>query len=217
MKLAKDAVRLYAVTDRSWLNNKTLAKAVEEAILGGVTFVQLREKSVTKEEFIELAREVKEVTDRYKVPFVINDHVDVALEVDADGVHVGQDDDELTEARRQLGPDKLIGVSTHNVEEALQAEKNGADYIGVGAVFGSSTKLDAGALTHGMLQKVANAVTIPVVGIGGINERNLMQLNGSGIDGVAVISALFAKEDITAAASELRQLADTMVASQKHE
>jgi thiamine-phosphate diphosphorylase len=194
---------LYAVTDSKWLNGRTLPDVVEEAIAGGVTFIQLREKKLSREEFVSLAKEVKKVTDRYRVPFIINDDVEVAKEVDADGVHVGQNDTSVEDARRVLGPDKIIGVSAHNVEEALAAQEKGADYLGVGAAFTTSTKLDASALSMDTLRAICQAVSIPVVAIGGINADNILKLKGTGIDGVAVVSAVFAAENVKAAAEDL--------------
>jgi thiamine-phosphate diphosphorylase len=202
-KVIKQAMSLYAVTDSKWLNGRTLPDVVEEAIAGGVTFIQLREKKLSREEFVSLAKEVKKVTDRYRVPFIINDDVEVAKEVDADGVHVGQNDTSVEDARRVLGPDKIIGVSAHNVEEALAAQEKGADYLGAGAAFITSTKLDASALSRDTLRAICQAVSIPVVAIGGINADNILELKGTGIDGVAVVSAVFAAENVKAAAEDL--------------
>ncbi len=202
----KDSMYLYAVTDSMWLQGRTLPQVVEEAIEGGATFIQIREKNLPYEEFIKLAKEVKRVTDQYHVPYVVNDEVDIAKLIDADGVHIGQSDKELTEARRILGPDKIIGVSAHTVEEAIEAEKNGADYLGVGAVFATSTKKDAGALSMETLRAICDAVSIPVVAIGGINAGNLLQLKGTHIDGVAVISAIFAAKDIKKETAELSKI-----------
>lgn len=202
-KEIKQAMSLYAVTDSKWLNGRTLPDVVEEAIAGGVTFIQLREKKLSHEEFVSLAKEVKKVTDRYRVPFIINDDVEVAKEVDADGVHVGQNDTSVEDARRVLGPDKIIGVSAHNVEEALAAQEKGADYLGAGAAFTTSTKLDASALSVDTLWAICRAVSIPVVAIGGINADNILKLKGTGIDGVAVVSAVFAAENVKAAAEDL--------------
>lgn len=147
MKLNKEDLLLYAVTDRTWLKGRELKDVVEEAIEGGTTFLQLREKDLIFEDFVQEAKEIKKVTDRYKIPFDINDNVDVALAVDADGVHIGQSDEELTEARKRLGEDKIIGVSAHNVEEAIRAEANGANYLGVGAMFVTTSKDDAVSVT----------------------------------------------------------------------
>lgn len=207
----KEAMHLYAVTDSGWLRGRSLPEAVEEAVKGGATFVQIREKHLPYDEFAELAAEVKKVTDRYHIPYVINDEVELARQLDADGVHIGQNDRTLTEARQILGPDKIIGVSAHTVEEALEAEKNGADYLGVGAVFSTSTKRDAGALPMETLRAICAAVSIPVVAIGGIHAGNLLQLKGSGVDGVAVVSAIFAAENTRQAARELSDLVYRMI------
>lgn len=207
----KEDVLLYAITDRSWLNGRTLYEQVEDALRGGVTFLQLREKHLSYDEYLEEAREIKALCDKYNVPLIINDNVDIALAVDASGVHVGQSDMEAREARAKLGPDKIIGVSAHNVEEALTAVKSGADYLGTGAVFGSGTKEDANKISHDVVRDICKAVDIPVVGIGGITEDNLMELKGTGIDGVAVISAIFARADITAAAKNLKKLTTEMI------
>ena len=212
MNTTKYAMRLYAVTDSSWLRGRSLVQMVEEAILGGATFVQLREKELDQEAFIALAKEVKQVTSRYHVPFVINDNVEVALAVNADGVHVGQEDMAAAKARQLLGPDKIIGVSCKTPEQAKKAQADGADYIGTGAAFATTTKKDTRALSREELQAVAEAVDIPVVAIGGINAGNLLELSGCGVDGVAVVSAIFAQDDPRAAAAELRALSDQMVA-----
>ena len=207
----KEDVLLYAITDRSWLNGRTLYEKVEDALRGGVTFLQLREKHLSYDEYLEEAREIKALCDKYNVPLIINDNVDIALAVDASGVHVGQSDMEARKARAKLGPDKIIGVSAHNVEEALTAVESGADYLGTGAVFGSGTKEDANKISHDVVRDICKAVDIPVVGIGGITEDNLMELKGTGIDGVAVISAIFAKADITAATKNLKKLTTEMI------
>lgn len=202
---------LYAVTDRSWLNGETLYSQVEKALKGGITFLQLREKTLSEEEFQKEAAEIKELCKKYKVPFIINDSVDIALAIDADGVHVGQSDMEAGRVREKLGPDKIIGVSARTVEQAFLAEKNGADYLGVGAVFGTGTKLDAKELPMETLKAICEAVSIPVVAIGGITKDNLMQLKGSGIDGIAVVSAVFAQKDIETAVKELRASTEEMI------
>lgn len=211
MKCNKKDLLLYAVTDRSWLGEATLYEQVEQALMGGATFVQLREKTLSEEDFLEEAAQIKELCKRYKVPFVINDNVEIAKKVDADGVHVGQDDMEAGNVREILGADKIIGVSAHNVEEALRAEANGADYLGVGACFSTSSKPDAGDISHETVKAICEAVKIPVIGIGGIRKGNILQLSGKGLCGVAVISAIFAQEDIKAATAELRALAEEMV------
>lgn len=196
MKLDKKNFVLYAVTDRHWLNGRELSEQVEEAIKGGATFVQLREKTLNEDEFIEEAIKVKKVCDRYNVPFVINDNVDICLKVNADGVHVGQNDMEAGDVRAKLGDGKIIGVSAHSVEEALTAQSRGADYLGVGAAFVTNTKGDAKPLSHDVIKAITEAVDIPVVAIGGISKDNLMELKGTGIDGVAVVSAIFAEKNI---------------------
>lgn len=199
----RKSMRLYAVTDSQWLNGRTLPEVVEEALQGGATFVQIREKELPYREFLRLAKAVKKITDDYHVPYVVNDEVELAKEVDADGVHIGQSDKELTEARRLLGEDKIIGVSVQTVEQALEAEKNGADYLGVGSVFTTSTKLDADSVPMETLRKICDAVSIPVVAIGGITKNNIAKLQKTGIDGVAVVSAVFAAENIGLETAEL--------------
>ena len=208
MNTTKYAMRLYAVTDSSWLRGRSLAKMVEDTILGGATFVQLREKELDQEAFIALAKEVKQITDRYHVPFVINDNVEVALAVNADGVHVGQEDMAAAKARQLLGPDKIIGVSCKTPEQAKKAQADGADYIGTGAAFATTTKKNARSLTKEELRAVAESVDIPVVAIGGISHDNILELKNCGLDGVAVVSALFAQADVKAAAEELLRLSE---------
>ncbi len=206
MNCDKKDLALYAVTDRHWLKGETLYDQVKKAIEGGATFIQLREKHLSREEFLKEAIEIKALCAEYKVPFVINDDVDLALQIDADGVHVGQSDMQAGDVRAKLGPDKIIGVSARTVEQALLAEKSGADYLGVGAVFATSSKEDAVEVGPEVLRTICEAVSIPVVAIGGITKENVIQLKGSGIAGIAVISAVFAQPDIKAAAAELRQL-----------
>lgn len=207
----KKSMCLYAVTDSMWLGNRTLPEVVREALEGGATFLQIREKNLAYPEFVKLATEVKAVTDEYHVPYVVDDDVELAKEIDADGVHIGQSDVALIEARRVLGPDKIIGVSAHTVAEAVEAEKNGADYLGVGSVFTTSTKLDAEAVSKATLKEICEAVSIPVVAIGGIQKDNMLQLKGTKVDGVAVVSAIFAAPDVQKAAKELRRVADELV------
>ena len=199
MKVDSRSMLLYAVTDRAWLRGRALPALVEDAVRGGATFVQLREKEMEFAAFLDEARRIKAVTDRYHVPFVINDDIEVARACNADGVHIGQDDAAVSEARRILGPDKIIGVSAHTVDEARAAEQAGADYLGVGAVFSTSTKLDADIVTLQTLRGIRAAVSIPIVEI----VENMLQLKGSGIDGAAVVSALFAQQDVYAAAKRL--------------
>ncbi len=202
---------VYAVTDRTWLNGSTLEQQVEQAIKGGATLIQLREKELSYTAFLEQAIQLKKVTDKYHIPLIINDNVDVAKVVNAEGVHVGQKDMEAGAVRQKLGENKIIGVSVQTVEQALLAQKQGADYLGVGAVFSTSTKLDASEVSFETLQKICDAVSIPVVAIGGINAQNIMQLKNSGIDGVAVVSAIFAQKDIIQATKELTNLAKQIV------
>lgn len=204
MKLDKKSLLLYAVTDRTWLNGRNLADEVEKTLQGGATFVQLREKDASFEEFVEQAKEVKAVCKKYGVPFVINDNIEVALAVDADGVHVGQSDMEAGSVREKIGSDKIIGVSTRTVEEALLAKERGADYLGVGAMFNTSTKLDASEVSFAELKEICGTVGLPVVAIGGISLNNVEELQGTGIDGVAVVSALFAAKDIKNASKEMK-------------
>lgn len=211
MKCGKKDLLLYAVTDRGWLNGDTLYHQVEQAIQGGVTFVQLREKELDEDQFLEEAKEIQRLCRKYHVPFVINDNVKIAAQIDADGVHVGQSDMAAGDVRKKLGPDKIIGVSAQTVEQALLAQKMGADYLGVGAVFHTGSKADADDVSHDTLRAICEAVDIPVIAIGGIGTGNVMQLSGSGICGIAVISALFAQPDIKAAAEELKALTEEMV------
>ena len=211
MKCDKKDLLLYAVTDRTWLNGETLYQQVEKALKGGATFIQLREKHLGQDAFLKEAVELKELCRAYHVPFVINDDVEIALLMDADGVHVGQSDMEAGNVREKLGPDKIIGVSAHTVEQAVLAEKNGADYLGVGAVFPTGSKDDADEVSHETLKAICEAVSIPVIAIGGINKDNVTMLAGNGICGVAVISAIFAQKDIEGATKELYQKTKAMV------
>lgn len=210
MKLDNKAMLLYVVTDRTWLGNRTLSEQVEETLKAGASFVQLREKELSFENFVKEAKEIKKLTDFYKVPFVINDNIEVAIAVNADGVHVGQEDMDPRELRKQIG-DKIIGVSANTVELAVKAEQDGADYIGVGAVYSTSTKTDADVVSLETITAICKSVAIPVVAIGGLNENNILDLKGSGVDGVAVVSAIFSKEDIVKATKELRDLAEEMI------
>ena len=211
MKLDKSAMLLYAVTDSTWLNGRKLVDDVEDVLKAGATFIQLREKNATYEETVALAREIKKLTDKYHVPFVIDDNVEAAKEVDADGVHIGQSDTEAKRARDILGENKIIGVSAGNLKEAIDAEKNGADYIGIGAMFDTSTKKDHTDMTFEEAKKITDTVKIPVVAIGGINKNNILELKGTGVDGVAVISAIFAQPDRYSAAKELLELSKEIV------
>lgn len=194
---------LYLCTDRDLMTTDTIEEAVELAIKGGATVIQLREKDCSGREFLEIARSVKEVTDAYEIPLIVNDRIDIALAVDADGVHLGQKDIPAMTARELLGQDKIIGVSASNAELALQAQKDGADYIGVGDVFGTSTKADTYHVSIEELVKIRNTVKIPMVAIGGVNHGNVEKLRGTGVDGVAVISAVIGAKDITEAAEQM--------------
>ncbi|MEG2203917.1 MAG: thiamine phosphate synthase [Oscillospiraceae bacterium] len=211
MSCDKEFMRLYAVTDRTWLGDQPLAVRVEQALRGGVTCVQLREKELEDEAFLAEAVEIKAICKRYHVPFFINDRVDLAIRCGADGVHVGQHDSAASDVRKQIGEAMLLGVSAQTVEQAVRAERCGADYLGVGAVFTTSTKADADAVSHDTLRAICAAVSIPVVAIGGIYKHNLMQLRGTGIDGVALVSAIFASGEIEAECRTLRALSDAMV------
>ncbi|ASW44490.1 thiamine-phosphate diphosphorylase [Clostridium isatidis] len=213
MKFDRKSMLLYAVTDRAWLGAKSLSMVVREALEGGASFIQLREKNLPFDEFLAEANEIKEVCKEYMVPFVINDNVDVALACDADGVHLGQDDMSPIEARKILGDNKIIGLSAVNLEQAILAEKQGADYLGVGAVFPTSTKEDADYVSYEELKKICEAVSIPVVAIGGIGADNIMELRGSGIDGISVVSAIFAQKNIKEATENLFKLSKEMVSS----
>ena len=200
MKINARQLNLYAVTDRSWLNpDETLASVTEELLKAGVTCVQIREKHMSDEEVLKEASSLKDLCERYQVPLIINDRPDLAKKVGASGVHVGLSDMGIQKARNLLGEDFIIGGSAHNVEEALAAEAAGADYLGCGAVFGSTTKTNVTQLPIETLKAICEAVTIPVVAIGGVNNDNLPLLAGSGIAGVAVVSGLFRPTDKTAA------------------
>lgn len=211
MNVKKEDLLLYAVTDRSWLDGETLYAQVEKALEGGATFMQLREKELDEESFYREAVELKELCHRYQVPFVINDNVEIAKKMDADGVHVGQSDMAATDVRKILGEDKILGVSAQTVEQAVLAQQIGADYLGVGAVFPTGTKADASEVSEETLKAICEAVEIPVIAIGGITAENLSELSGSGICGIAVVSAIFAAEDITKATQVLRERTRKMI------
>ena len=213
MKCAEKDLLLYAVTDRYWLNGRTLTDVVRESLEGGVTMLQLREKTLEEPAFLQEARELQALCRAYHVPFIVNDNVDIALAMDADGVHVGQSDMEAGDVREKLGPDKIIGVSAQTVEQAKLAEAHGADYLGVGAVFATGSKDDAVEVGPQTLRDICRAVSIPVIAIGGISKENVSQLTGSGICGIAVISAIFAQKDVRAASKELHDLTAEMVAA----
>lgn len=218
MKFTKDEIRkamlLYAVTDQMWLKEgETLPCVVEEVLKNGATFLQIREKDLAPDAFEAEAEKLKTLCAQHAVPFVVNDSVEIALQCDADGVHVGQSDIKGRDIRSIIGPDKILGISAGTVEEAIAAEKAGADYIGVGAIFGTSTKKNARSMTMERLKEIVSSVSIPVVAIGGISTENILQLCGSGVDGVAVVSAIFAAEDPGKATANLLKLAKEVVAS----
>ena len=211
MKCSKDMMLLYAVTDRAWTGKQTLMEQVEDALKGGATCVQLREKELDEEIFLQEAVEMKALCEKYQVPFFINDNVEIAVKCKADGIHVGQEDMAAAKVRQQVGDEMMIGVSVHSVGEALEAVKNGADCLGVGAMFSTSTKSDADVLPKEVLKDICAAVDIPVVAIGGISKENMAELKGTGVDGVALVSAIFAAEDIERECRLLRSLSAEMV------
>ena len=211
MNVDKKDLLLYAVTDRHWLNGRTLYSVVKESLDGGVTFLQLREKELDEVHFLEEAKELQQLCREYQVPFIVNDNVDIAISMDADGVHVGQSDMEAGDVRAKLGSDKIIGVSAQTVEQAILAEKHGADYLGVGAVFPTGSKDDADDVSYETLKAICEAVSIPVIAIGGITQENVKELAGSGICGIAVISAIYAQKDIRKASEDLKKETQRMV------
>ena len=211
MKCDRQTMRLYAVTDRAWVGRQTLPEQVEAALKGGATCVQLREKELDGTALLEEAKVLAALCRRYGVPLIINDNVEVALASGADGVHVGQDDLTVEQVRRLAGDRLIVGVSAHTVEQALAAQAGGADYLGVGAVFTTATKSDAHVLPRETLAEICRAVDIPVVAIGGIGEDNLLQLAGTGVDGAALVSAIFSAPDIEGQCRKLRALSERMV------
>ncbi len=215
MNCDKTLMRLYAVTDQMWTGEQTLYQQVEAALQGGVTCVQLREKEMPDDDFLAEAIEIKELCHRYCVPLIINDNVKVAVRAGADGIHVGQHDMQAAKVREQIGPDMILGVSAQTVEQALLAEKNGADYLGVGAVFDTSTKKDADAVAHETVKAISQSVSIPICAIGGISKDNILELSSTGIDGVALVSAIFASKDIRKECELLRALSEQMVGMKK--
>lgn len=212
MKCNSGMLRLYAVTDRRGEDSRTLLARTEAAIQNGVSCVQLREKELSEEAFLREALSFRELCSRYGVPLVINDNVEVAICCGADGIHIGQQDMALSEARRRVGDTMIIGVTAHTVEEAKKAEDGGADYLGLGAVFPTSTKTGTIPMTQETLRAICAAVSIPKVAIGGISEENILRLSGSGVDGVAVVSAIYGAPDPGSAAARLRKLAETIIA-----
>lgn len=203
MKFTPDNLKLYAITDRQWLKNKNLSQAVEEAIKGGATIIQVREKDIPYAEFKEIALDVKRVTDKYNIPLIINDNVELCREIDADGVHVGADDMSVKKAREILGNDKIVGGTARTLERAIKAYNEGADYLGIGAVFNTTTKEGTTHMTRELAKSINAAVNIPTVAIGGINTENTPLLYDYGVSGIAVVSAIFAQEDITSACRRL--------------
>ncbi len=211
MKCDKKHMLLYAVTDRAWTEEKTLYQQVEEALRGGVTCVQLREKKMDYEEFLQEAKEIHALCLQYGVPFIVNDNVEVAVACGAEGIHVGQEDMSAGDVRRRVGDGMILGVSVHTVEEARKAVRNGADYLGLGAVFPTRTKDDVDQMPGETLRAICEAVDVPIVAIGGINRGNIGKLAGSGVDGVALVSAIFSAVDIENTCRELKKLAERMV------
>ncbi len=211
MKCDKKAMLLYAVTDRAWAGRQSLYEQVEAALKGGATCVQLREKELAEEDFLAEAVKIRALCKAYGVPFFINDNVEIAIKCNADGIHVGQEDMQAAQVRQRVGSGMMIGVSVHSVEEALEAVRNGADCLGVGAVFSTSTKTDVRVLPKETLRDICAAVDIPVVAIGGISKNNISQLAGTGVDGVALVSAIFAADDIEEECRLLRRLSEEMV------
>ena len=209
--IKREQLRVYAVTDRTWLGDETLYEQVEKALKGGATLVQLREKTLPEAEVEKEAVELLKLCHRYQVPFIIDDDVELAARVGADGVHIGQSDMELAHAREILGTDRIIGVTAKTVEQAKKAEAGGADYLGSGAVFGSTTKKDAIPMKHELLEEICHSVDIPVVGIGGITADNVLELKGRGMAGVAVVSGIFACKDIEAGTKHLRELVEKII------
>ena len=212
MRFDREMLRLYAVTDRAWVGRQTLSEQIEDALRGGVTLVQLREKNLAKEEFVAEAKAVLALCRQYGVPLIINDRLDVALESGADGVHVGIEDAPVSEIRRQAGPDFIIGATAKTVAQAQAAQAAGADYLGVGAVFPSPTKRNAIRITSEVLLEICGSVSIPAVAIGGITAENAPSLKGCGMAGIAVVSAIFGASDIQQAAAGLRTLAESITA-----
>ena len=211
MKCDKKDLILYAVTDRTWLGDMTLSAQVEEALKGGATFIQLREKELSEDDFLKEALNIKKICQKYNVPFIINDNLNVAIRSDADGIHIGQNDLDAMYVRNVIGKDKILGASVQTVEQAITAEKIGADYLGVGAIFATSSKADADNVSIATLKEICNAVHIPVVAIGGICADNILELKGSGVCGVAVISAIFASKNIMSATRRLKGLTKQVI------
>lgn len=208
MRFCSDNLLLYAVTDRKWLNGRTLLQQVSDAIDGGVTMIQLREKNLGYDEFLCEAVEINRLCKRKNVPFIVNDSVEIAVKSGADGVHLGQSDEDVRHVREKYGDSLIIGATARTIEQARAAQMSGADYLGVGAVFGTSTKADAKPMSIEHLSEICSCVNIPVVAIGGINGYNIMELKDSGAVGAAVVSAIFSADDTCAAAHDLRKKAE---------
>ena len=211
MKCDKNTMLLYAVTDRAWVGKMSLYEQVEATLQNGATCIQIREKELGDETFLEEAKEMAALCKRYHVPLIINDNVEIAIACHADGIHVGQEDMKASDVRKRVGEDMIIGVSAHTVEEALEAVEKGADYLGLGAVFTTSTKADVDVMPFETLKEICAAVNVPTVAIGGISKENVMKLSGSGVDGVAVISAIFGAENPGKATAELLEETKRMV------
>ncbi|SKA61594.1 thiamine-phosphate diphosphorylase [Eubacterium uniforme] len=205
MNVKKEDMLLYGITDRSWLNGRTLSEVVKESLEGGVTILQIREKDIDEKNFLEEAKEIKKICEKFNVPLIINDNVEIAKMVDADGVHLGQDDMDIEEARKILGPEKIIGITAKTIEQAKEAQMKGADYLGSGAIYTSGTKQNAKRLTVEDLKAICASVEIPVVAIGGLTYDNIDVLKDSGISGIAVVSAIYASTDIKTDTIKLKE------------
>ena len=211
MKFTKESLKLYVITDRSWIGNRSMPEEVEKTLKSGATCLQIREKNISYDEYVSKSIELRKICNKYNVPFIVNDNIEVALASGADGVHVGQKDILNKNVRSIIGSDKILGISANSIELAIAAEKAGADYIGVGSIQISPTKGESKILSTEYVNEICNSVSIPVVAIGGINEQNILRLKGIGIAGVAVISAVFGKEDVAEATYKLRKLVDEYI------
>lgn len=211
MKFTKESLKLYVITDRSWIGNRSMSEEVEKTLKAGATCLQIREKNISYDEYVSKSIELRKICNKYNVPFIVNDNIEVALASGADGVHVGQKDILNKNVRSIIGSDKILGISANSIELAIAAEKAGADYIGVGSIQLSPTKGESKILSTEYVNEICNSVSIPVVAIGGINEQNIPRLKGIGITGVAVISAVFGKEDVAEATYKLRKLVDEYI------
>lgn len=205
MKLDKDSLKVYLITDRSWTDGEKLLNQIEDSIISGTTIIQIREKNISFEKYVERAKEIQDICLKHSIPFIVNDNVDVAIRVNADGVHVGQSDLIANKVRKLIDDNKILGVSASNLKQAILAEEMGADYIGVGAIFNTTTKLDASSVSIEELKKICNTVKIPVVAIGGIDKNNIYELKNSGVSGVSVISAILSKKNIKDATKKIKE------------